>query len=116
MWLWWLWSCGTRCVPLYECGDETCSYCQVGAVWECSDGWTEHRSLPGGVEEVGADHRAVLEHCDELASGVELVTDPESEPEPTDRCPGRVECNDGTCSPTCVTCDAGCCSQHGGCL
>lgn len=112
MWLMWVLGCGTRCVELLDCGEGSCSYCQVGAVWECSDGWREARALLDDEREVEADYRAVLEHCDELASGAELGT----EVKPTDRCPGRVECNDGSCSPTCVTCDAGCCSGHDGCL
>lgn len=28
----------------------------------------------------------------------------------------NIICNDGTPSPTCTTCSAGCCSHHGGCL
>jgi hypothetical protein len=28
---------------------------------------------------------------------------------------GTIFCNDGTRSPSCTTCDAGCCSSHGGC-
>lgn len=30
--------------------------------------------------------------------------------------PRLITCNDGTRSPTCTSCDAGCCSDHGGCL
>lgn len=29
---------------------------------------------------------------------------------------GGIVCNDGSVSPSCTACDAGCCSGHGGCL
>lgn len=33
----------------------------------------------------------------------------------TSDCDDTIMCNDGTCSPSCTSCDQGCCSSHEGC-
>lgn len=47
----------------------------------------------------------VFIYCDEYGEGVCT----------TDSVGGNIVCNDGSVSPTCTECDAGCCSGHGGC-
>jgi hypothetical protein len=94
---------GKSCFEEVDCGEDM--YCDD---WEClySDGSRELGQSciwdKECIEEAGQTIACVDEVCGYYV-------------EDNDGGGGTIICNDGTRSPTCTSCDSGCCSGHGGC-